>query len=247
MTVLFLHIPKTAGTALRTVLADALPPDERAFVYGVGALPGGITEGELAAMPAEQKAALRLVFGHFHFGLHRQMHQDARYVTMLRDPVDRIVSLYGEYERNRPDLIAGANLEEWVFGGTSLQTDNEMVRYVTGRRGVPYGGTSDDMLKEAIDNINQYFADVLFDDDMVGACQRLASLLERPIHPPQRVNAAPQRPFAPAETRARIAELNRYDTALYDYARSRFGPALDGQSVLGDASVEGQDNPDVTS
>jgi hypothetical protein len=239
MTIFFVHIPKTAGTALRTVLADVFEPAEKAFVYGPGALRGGITEAELAALPAEQKDALKLVFGHFHFGLSTRSDMNGRYVTMLRDPVDRIVSLYGEYERNRPDLLAGATLEEWVFGGTSLQPDNEMVRYVAGRRGIPYGGASEQMLAEAIDNLHRHFADVFFDDDMAGACMRLTSLLERPINPPLRVNAAPQRSYISQDLRDRIAELNRHDTALYNHARNRFGTAQEAQLVLGGTTVEG--------
>src|SRR6187401_2983616 len=146
---LFQHIPKTAGTSLRHALEVLYPAPERMYLYDRHDLDRAVDPHRFAELPLEERAALRLVMGHFAFGIHDAVPGSSRYVTMLRHPVDRVASLYfhfkllaeprpgsrGAQEREtiqREDL----SLEDWVFGGKQLQADNGMVRMIAGRRGI---------------------------------------------------------------------------------------------------------------
>ena len=137
-TLLFMHIPKTAGTALRFALQSAYEPAEWAAIYE-GAPEGRLTREEFERLPSEVKRPLAMVFGHFRYGIHESLTQPSRYITVLRDPIDRVASLYDMYRITRPDWIDGMTLGEWAASGRSLQSNNEMVRYVTGRNSVPFG------------------------------------------------------------------------------------------------------------
>lgn len=95
---IFLHIPKTAGTTFNRVL-EAQYPVARTFTVN-----GHFAEASVArfkALPEERRAQFRLVKGHFAFGLHEWLPQPATYITILRDPVDRVVSTYYYVLANR--------------------------------------------------------------------------------------------------------------------------------------------------
>ena len=88
---IFLHIPKTAGTTFNRVL-EAQYPVARTFTVN-----GHFAEASVArfkALPEERRAQFELVKGHLAFGLHAWLPQPSTYLTVLREPVDRVVSTF---------------------------------------------------------------------------------------------------------------------------------------------------------
>ncbi len=90
--VVFDHIPKTAGTTFRrSYLIAAFPRNERWI------LSGGDKNAEdlerFLALPAERRRGFKVVAGHRADTLRGSL-PDARFVTLVRDPVDRVVSSY---------------------------------------------------------------------------------------------------------------------------------------------------------
>ena len=88
----FDHIPKTAGTTFRrSYLRAAFPRDERWI------LSGGDKNAEdrerFLELPAKARRRIRIVAGHYVDGLRAHL-PDARFLTVVRDPVDRLVSSY---------------------------------------------------------------------------------------------------------------------------------------------------------
>lgn len=95
----FSHIPKTAGTSLRTALVDALQPD--VLVRGVDtSLVGGYDDYELLRgvaadfhfSPEDLDADATLVAGHIAPGTTMVRYPGADHITMLRNPRLRVLS-----------------------------------------------------------------------------------------------------------------------------------------------------------
>lgn len=88
----FDHIPKTAGTTFRrSYLTCALPRDERLILSG-----GEHNESErqrLISMTPDKRQRLRVVAGHGAESLRPHL-PGARFITLIRDPVDRAISSY---------------------------------------------------------------------------------------------------------------------------------------------------------
>jgi len=114
---IFLHVPKTAGTVLRQVLPSRFRPEQvftvddrgpEAHAAYISYVSSGLgpwippLAGDpnlswiemLHQLPRERFEGLRLLQGHFWFGLHEALATPAAYLTLLRDPVDRVLSLY---------------------------------------------------------------------------------------------------------------------------------------------------------
>lgn len=97
-----LHIPKTAGTSLFSVLSAAVYPG-RAHV--------ALSEQELR----ERTTGYALLSGHFGWDALSLFPQRPQVLTVLRDPVEHILSLYGYWRAHAdagifgPDAQRGAN------------------------------------------------------------------------------------------------------------------------------------------
>jgi len=146
---LFCHIPKTAGTSLKTLVAQA--SGSVAWVY----------KGELAIgnpnldFAKSFRAGRRpeIVMGHFSFGGHRLLGIPPRYATILRNPIDRVVSLYrhqtaltmagGPVSPIIADAIrSGMTLNAFITSQITEMTNNHMCRVIAGILGIGAGDVS---------------------------------------------------------------------------------------------------------
>jgi hypothetical protein len=87
--VIFLHNLKAGGTTFREILIRQY--GARA-VYTVGGRHR--TTGDLRRIRSLDVDKVRVIQGHIPFGVHELLRRESTYVTLLRDPVERIVSLY---------------------------------------------------------------------------------------------------------------------------------------------------------
>ena len=239
-TLVFLHLPKTGGTALRTSLLEAFDPSAIALIYPGGELDGGMTVEHFRGLPEDQRTRMRLVIGHVRFGIHESIPGPSQYTILLRDPVDRIVSLYYHY-RNLPGVrfaskgyrerlrlrLTRTSLEDWVFGNVRPAVDNTAVRNITSRPGVRAGECPDDMLDEALEHVGQHFIALLVTERMQESATLLSARIGRPLAAVGTANRNPNRPsLADIDAHAldRIRELNRLDVQLYEYALKQLAP-----------------------
>jgi len=214
----FLHIPKTAGTSLYQIFAQQYPGDRLVRAYP----PFG--EDALDAAIAAVDRGAEVFYGHLNFGVHRLLGVPGRYISMLRQPVDRVVSYFNHQRRNPqaehyPLLSQGMTLEELVLRRITVETNNHMTRMLAG---YTRAGYLDDprILEQALSNIREAFVVVglteRFEESVALMAERLGWQFQ-PHRVTPRSNEAPQASridLAPY-TRWLIEEDNRLDLALY--------------------------------
>lgn len=236
-TLIFLHIQKAAGTTLHRIIERQYPARR---IYSIDPNPGpqrGSIEAFMA-LPAAQRLHLQVLKGHFWYGLHDYVRQPAEYITLLREPVGRVVSFY-HFVRRKPahylyDYLQVGNvpLGDAIAARATIAFDNLQTRLISGVwTDVPFGGCDDALLALAKQRLHDHFPVVgvseLFDETLLLLQRRYGW---RHISY-MRHNVSGDRPNAPldAQTRALIEQHNRYDRALYEYARELCQAAIAAQ------------------
>jgi hypothetical protein len=235
---IFVHLPKTAGTTLAGII-------ERN--YGSAAvlrLYESRSGEELARLPAATLARYRAVMGHFCFGAHRFLPDSAPYVTMLREPVDRVISHY-YFVRGQPDhylyeTARRLDLREFVRQCGAEEPNNDQTRLLAGHSG-PVGSQTDQI--EMLMAAKQYLRDHFVVAGLSEAFDESLVLMKRAFgwrwlfYTRANVgNRRPPRSEIGADTLAVIRKSNHLDLQLYEHARTvldselrALGPALDGE------------------
>jgi len=94
---IFHHIPKTAGTSLRNIIENNYLPHEIVTTYGANRKSVDWYKKFYNSLTIEEKASIRCIAAHtVHFIIPVLIEQQHPFQVfcLLRDPVDRIVSLY---------------------------------------------------------------------------------------------------------------------------------------------------------
>ncbi|WP_137181616.1 sulfotransferase family 2 domain-containing protein [Roseomonas sp. AR75] len=107
--IVFLHIMKTAGNSLRRRLESLVPPGT--------VRPEPL--GRPALFPVEHFAAYRLIAGHFSAVDAAHVPGPKRVFTVLREPRERLISLYVYWSRHREEVIAERRLEQQAIARRS--------------------------------------------------------------------------------------------------------------------------------
>ena len=239
---IFVHIPKTGGSTLRDIVRRQYGGIDH--VLGLRAF----TQEDLRmrlmeeleawnASSAESTNELRAVSGHFIFGAHRYLPDTFQYITVLREPIDRVISDF-YYVRRTPthdlyDPVVTKNytLEDYVTSGVTIYARNLQTRMLAGKgRDVSIDESSEQMLDQAIRNAKNYFSVIgltdQFDESLILMQRRLGWTL--PLYMTRnRTKKRPKRNEVTASTRAVIQRYNALDVALYEYALQRLGEQLD--------------------
>lgn len=90
----FTHIPKAAGSTMVAIICSEF--GERQIL-----IRGRMKADKWTAQLGELRPGIRAIVGHSRYGVHRHVPVPCRYFTILRDPVERAISLYS-YIRNTP-------------------------------------------------------------------------------------------------------------------------------------------------
>lgn len=174
--VVFFHVMKCGGMSVRAALAvdiaghregpNVFELDGRASKAAAGGSVGADWQFRDALLPYVV-TTLRpaVVLGHFRYRAgHEPLFDAAHLVTVLRDPVERLVSLY-HYRRHRQgvDLPVSASLEEQISSRRWAIEGHRYVDTFAGRDDVD--PRSDEAIALAVDNLRRFA--------VVGALERL--------------------------------------------------------------------------
>jgi hypothetical protein len=221
---IFLHLPKTAGSTLARVIEQQYPAG------AVLALYDSATGEELRSIPEDRMRRLRVVMGHFYFGAHRFASRPATYVTVLRDPIERVISHYYYVRRDATHYLHGAaqklSLADYIRFCNLAEPNNDQTRLLCGEyQGAIPTTCIDAMLPLAKKNLREHCAVVGLTEDF----DRSLLLIKRrlgwryPFYERQNVTSGrPRRADLPVDTLRVLQAYNRLDVELYEYARALF-------------------------
>jgi hypothetical protein len=131
--VIFVHIQKTAGQTVRSILNEKYGP-EKCLEIGKSAHHTPIER--LAAMSGNERSQFQCVMAHLPYGLHLFFNKSYAYLTLLRDPMERAASQFFYICRTptneRYDLIkeTGFCFLSYVENDEFGRPDNMQVRYI---------------------------------------------------------------------------------------------------------------------
>lgn len=211
-----LHIPKTAGTTLRMIIDREYDLERKLQIEGLYS-----SSDFVKLYGRDTLNSVDVISGHQYFGLHEHIDVPCKYIAMLRDPIERVLSTYKHTARMGEQDMGWLKRLTTHEQGSNLQT--KMLA----------GGELD--LGRAINNINNSFSVVgvseMFDESVLLMQQKLAwslpyYVIENPSH--NKIKSAD----IDDDIIDMIREANRVDIELYDYCINRLREEI---VVLGDS------------
>jgi hypothetical protein len=211
---IFIHIPKAAGTATRKVFQDW---------YGTGFLKHYFNEQDGTLPPRHDIFKLHrrkrpvVVYGHFNrqrgFGVEDYYPAVRQFVTILRDPFELTISAYF-YAR-----------QDWIDWKDPARIPREKLRdhLATARPNMLNHFPREMRLDNYRDIIEAYFVDIGIAEQLDPSMTRIAAKLgfrydRNGLGP---ANTTPRDQAAPDDLREVFAENNRLEFEVYKYVRQR--------------------------
>lgn len=219
---LFLHIQKTAGTTIVRMAIDH---------YGYENV---CSHGDFKGKQPSDFTCLPFVSGHFGFNFARELKSERFFFTLLRNPIDRIISFYYFCRtRNPSELpIYRVALEYDLNDFLLAVADNRLVRRRIwnnqvwrlasgpgpGDRGID-AVPPDEMFDQAIANAEQFSYIGFLETFEEDARQILQALNINPLKELSHENATKKKVASfdlPVKTIRLIEEVSKWDFKLYD-------------------------------
>jgi hypothetical protein len=225
--VIFLHLPKTAGTTLNRLIEWEYPLSK---MYSIDPVLFTWSAAHLRGLSPKRLKKICMFKGHMLFGLHEVLPQPATYITVLRDPVDRVLSAYyfmRSYKLH--PLYWKMRRENWTLEEfvRRSQRDSVQSKIIAGS---DYDAPcTREVVERAKHNLRHYFS-------VVGLSERFEeSLALMKLRFGWKLNsyssfnvtrARPKKRDLPGGTLDLIHQKNAFDIELYEYAQQIFEEAV---------------------
>lgn len=237
---IFVHIAKTAGRTLLSIMENVFNKDEILYLYDNDDYPLNVKD--LKRMSEQEKRKYKLFTGHFPFGLHEYVPQPCKYITILREPVSRVISTYNHIKnvecmskdedfKKRWKEAQKMSLEEFVKSDILPYQNNYKVYCLTDRAD-KYGGCTAEDLEKAKRNLKEHFMIAglteRFDETVVYIRRNLSWVV--PFYTKTNVREGGlRREDLPQSTIKGIEEKNWMAIELYEYATELFNEMIGKQ------------------
>lgn len=251
---IFFRMPKTGGHTMDAPLVHCFPGPQH-FSAEVGFTGSALLTrsrekivAKYEGLSLDARRAIRCVLGaHIPMGLHTMFDRPAKYLTIVRHPVDRVISsfyftLLVATHVPSSRYIQGMTLEQYLDSGIGLDPFDQQVRMLSGcpdldvpldPDGQPISAPPVERrhLEMAKRNIEDHFVAASPLEEITGMLlflRRLYGWNLRDILYQIR-NVTPGRPSlnaVPIATRRRLEDYNRFDIELYDWVKARFAKQI---------------------
>jgi len=230
--VIFLHLPKAAGTTLNRLIEWEYPIFE---IYSIDPVVYRWSWKHLQRLSEKRLKRTRVFKGHMPFGLHEILPQPATYITVVREPVDRVVSAF-YFMRNYKlhPLYWKLRLKKWSLEDFVRRSRRENVQCKI-LAGAEYEEPcTAEICERAKENLVRYFSVVglseRFEESLGLMKLRFGWKLQR-YSSFNVTRTRPKKGDVPRSTLDLIAEKNSFDVALYELAAKLFQAAIDKHGV----------------
>lgn len=226
--ILFLHIFKTGGTTFNEHVLQHYPEHLRFLC------PNRYYRNKVPRFIPKDISPYEIVNGPFEFGIDKHTKRKTQYITVLREPVERVLSLYNWSEPLKQNVLLqdiGAvgesevlKLEENRHSGyidNILELDNGMVRALSGvGYDVGFGKIDEQIYEAALQNLEKcYFFGLTEDYDTFIRMFNHHYNKDLDVSLKENVGVGKRLPSDLSdEERAAIEALNTFDRKLYNHA-----------------------------
>lgn len=251
-TLIFVHVPKCGGTSLQMVFKRQFSSDR---LIEVGTSPGKIREPAFRKLSSRGGVDCDGFSGHIPYGMGAVMKNDVRYMTMLRDPVQRYVSQYSDVllkgrrcvrdhlrlscidEKRFSQVRRSGNLDLFLNSPFGRLFGNMQTRYLAGVDGDIE--VNSHILESALVNLDKMACVGLtdrFDESLLLMAQCFGW---RDInYERSNISNAQFKTDISNDQERKIRDLNRYDLKLYAHACDLFGLQVDKYQGNLDADLD---------
>lgn len=246
--IIFLHIQKTGGITLQRLLRRklGLSLKTRAIKLFTERHSADTVEQQLQ----QKKLQDRYVVGHFCYGIHQYLPQPFTYMTFLREPVARIISLY-DYSRTNPtayyhDHALNKSLEEFALETQLMELDNGQTRFLAGDLNdyfinrTSIGQCNSTLLETAKRNIDSHFSFIglteYFDQSILLLQQMMG--WNSCLYLRRNSSHINDKAIVSDQLKHQIAERNWLDVQLYEYAKNLLLERLENSHLSNPATIE---------
>jgi hypothetical protein len=226
---IFNHIPKTAGMSFHQFIKDNLPNNSVLDFYTLD------NRDRLVEYANQAQSRHAAIVGHlpFSFFVNLPLPAKAMHITVLREPIARLISYYYYIRTSEPhylhDWVVNEDVPLHTFfeSKPTMEIDNLHLRFLcsTDCSNVPIGGCTREMLEEAKDNLKNKFAVVGLQEYFPQSLELTAKTMGWSKITNPEINRAPERAKSAesdAKTLKLIRSMNELDIELYEFAKELF-------------------------